>query len=121
MKGTFQVMLWRNHPGGDPDTQYVWWHSGSLVNFGHINDPQIDSLLDEGRSEPDPAKRQAIYENLNRRFASQVYNIWTWATLWDIGSSTKVHGIFGPKLPDGKSPTDGLATGHFLGALWKEK
>ena len=24
--GSFQAAAWRNHPGFDPDTQYVWWH-----------------------------------------------------------------------------------------------
>ena len=23
----FSIMLWRNHPGEDPDTQYQWWNS----------------------------------------------------------------------------------------------
>ena len=62
--GNFQQMGFRNHPGGDPDTQYVWWHSGSPVNFGRINDPVIDKLLDQGRVETDPAKRAAIYKSL---------------------------------------------------------
>ena len=37
--GNFQQLGFRNHPGGDPDTQYVWWHSGRRSNFGRINDP----------------------------------------------------------------------------------
>jgi len=24
--GSFQAAAWRNHPGFDPDTQWVWWH-----------------------------------------------------------------------------------------------
>ncbi len=24
--GNFQATAWRNHPGFDPDTQWVWWH-----------------------------------------------------------------------------------------------
>lgn len=117
----FQALLWRNHPGGDPDGQYVWWHSGMLTNFSGINDPQIDKDLDEGRTTPDPAKREELYQDLNRQFAKKAYNLWTWYTLWAIGFDNKVHGILGPKLPDGKAPSSGLATAHFLGALWKEK
>ena len=30
--------LWRNYPGQDPDTMYVWFYGGSVVNFNHIND-----------------------------------------------------------------------------------
>ncbi len=119
--GKYQAILWRNHPGGDPDTQYVWWHSGSPVNFSKINDPIIDKDLDDGRIQTDPAKRQADYEDLNREFAKQAYNIWTWWALWTIGYSNKIHGILGPNLPDGQKPSPGLATGHFLGGIWKDK
>jgi peptide/nickel transport system substrate-binding protein len=121
LSGNFQAVLWRNHPGGDPDTQYVWWHSGLPTNFSGINDPEIDKDLDQGRIETDPDKRAAYYEDLNRTFAKHAYNIWTWSTIWAIGFDNKVHDVLGPKLPDGKSPSEGLATGHFLGALWKEK
>ncbi|MEZ5239410.1 MAG: ABC transporter substrate-binding protein [Microthrixaceae bacterium] len=27
--GDWQAMLFRNYPGGDPDTQYNWWYTGS--------------------------------------------------------------------------------------------
>jgi peptide/nickel transport system substrate-binding protein len=26
INGSYQAAAWRNHPGFDPDTQYVWWH-----------------------------------------------------------------------------------------------
>jgi len=99
--GRFESMSFRFHPGGDPDTQYVYWHSGSPTNFGRINDPEIDRLLDTGRSEPDPAKRVAIYRDLNRRFGTELYNIWSWYTLWAVGFQTNVKGVAGPPLPDG--------------------
>jgi peptide/nickel transport system substrate-binding protein len=99
--GDFQGAGWRNHPGGDPDTQYVWWHSGSPVNFGRIDDPEIDRFLDEGRSEPDPAKRTAIYKQLNKRFGKELYNLWSWYALWAVGYQNNIKGVAGPPLPDG--------------------
>ena len=45
LAGNFQSAGWLNHPGGDPDTQYAWWHSASPVNFGRLNDPVIDKDL----------------------------------------------------------------------------
>ncbi|MEI8001338.1 MAG: ABC transporter substrate-binding protein, partial [Actinomycetes bacterium] len=101
LAGNFQAMSFRNHPGGDPDTQYVWWKSTSPLNFGRIKDPEIDRLLDAGRVEADPAKRTAIYEDLNRRFADQAWDLWSWFTLWTIGAQTSVKGVAGPPLPDG--------------------
>ena len=99
--GTFQGAGFRNHTGGDPDTQYVWWHSGSPVNFGRIKDPVIDGYLDQGRSEPDPAKRVKIYRDLNRYFGKELYNLWSWYTLWAVGYQNNVQGVAGPPLPDG--------------------
>ena len=30
--GEFQAVTWRNHPGADPDTQYVWWYNSTDVS-----------------------------------------------------------------------------------------
>ena len=119
--GNYDTDLWRNHPGGDPDLQYVWWHSGSPVNFNKFADPEIDRLLDAGRVESDPAKRTKIYSDLNRRFADQVWNVWSQWTLWVIASDPSVHGVMGPDLPDGSKPFPGLADGHQLTGLWVEQ
>ena len=111
--GQFQAVGWRNHPGGDPDTQYVWWHSGSPVNFGRIKDATLDQLLDDGRSNPDAAARKKDYEDLNRLFAQQNYNMWEYWVKWSIATQTNVHGVYGPDLPDGGGkPAPGLAVGH---------
>jgi peptide/nickel transport system substrate-binding protein len=101
LAGNFQSVGWRAYPGGDADTGYVWWHSGSPVNFGRIDDPEIDRLLDTARSEPDPTVRTELYRDLNRRFADQVYDLWSWYSLWAVASQTDVRGIAGPPLPDG--------------------
>ena len=99
--GDFNLATFRNQPQDDPDTQYVWWHSGSPVNFSRIKDPVIDADLEQGRLTPDPAKRIAIYRDMNRRFASQAYELWTWYTRWAVGFQTSVGGISGVPLPDG--------------------
>ena len=101
LAGNFHSAGWLNFPGGDPDTQYAWWHSGSPVNFGRINDPVIDRLLEEGRVETDPATRVAIYQDLNRRFRTQLYNLWAWYSVWAAGYQNDVAGVKGPPLPDG--------------------
>ena len=137
----FQAMTFRNFPGGDADSLYVWFHSGGVgddgnatnpVNFAGIADEEVDKALDEGRSETDPEKRKAIYEGLNERMGSQVHGLWTWFTPWAIVESSNVHGILGPPLPGddpsqpgevstddaARQPSLGLATGHSLIGLW---
>jgi len=116
--GNFQMMDWRNHPGGNPDGQYDWWKGGSVVNFSKINDPEMDRLLDAGRASADLAERQEIYGQVSERFASEVYNLWMQWTLWTVASQGDVHGVFGPPLPDGAKPFEGLATGHSVAGLW---
>ena len=114
----FDALGWRNHPGADPDTQYNWWYKESLVNFGGIDDTEVNRLLDEGRTTPDPAERQAIYEDLNRRFGEEIFNVWGTFTIWAIASEPDVGGILGPPLPDGTEAFPGLATGAPVAGLF---
>ncbi len=120
--GEFQAVTWRNHPGADPDTQYVWWYnsteSPNPVNFGRINDAEMNTLMDEGRTTADPARRTEIYEELNRKFAEGLYNLWASYTIWSIASQPGVNGVMGPPLPDGSGPFPGLATGHPVTGMW---
>lgn len=120
LAGDFQSVGWRNHPGADPDTQYNWWYEGSPVNFGRIADPEINRLLDEGRSETDPEAREQIYIDLNKRFASEAYNIWSSWTTWAIAYAPNIHGIQGPTLSAG-AEFPGLGTGHLVQGIWVDQ
>jgi peptide/nickel transport system substrate-binding protein len=136
ISGDFQAMTFRNYPGGDPDSLYVWFYGGgNPVNFARFDDPEVNRLLDEGRSETDPTKRKAIYTALDKRMGSQVYGLWSWFTPWAVVPDTKVHGILGPPLPGAdpskpgpasttdpsRKPSNGLATGHSLLGMWIDK
>ena len=130
----FDATLWRNHPGADDDTQYVWWHCGNSgavgsdpngapacdnpVNFGGFNDPIISSDFDKARQSNVPADRTKLYEDINREFAKQLWNLWAQYSLWTVAYKTNIHGILGPDLPDGAKPFAGIPTGHPLTGLW---
>ncbi len=120
--GDYQAILWRNFPGGDPDTLYVWWHSTAkdpntgqqtrnLVDFGRINDPTIDKDLEQARSETDQAKRTALYQDIGKQFGKQAYNIWGWLTLWAFAGKSNVNGQVGPDLPGPNAAGDGGSRG----------
>src|SRR4051794_27359989 len=100
VSGNFSILLWRQHPGDDPDAQYYWWNTGSTLNFGKFDDPTLQGLIDQGRTETDPAKRKQIYTDINKRFGSQVYNVWAYYADWVVGANNKVQGLAGPPLPD---------------------
>lgn len=119
ISGDYQAISFRNHGGGDPDQQYIWWYGGSPLNFGRIADERIDSLLDEGRSEPDPQRREEIYQEVNRVFGAEAYSQWVSWVEWTIGSANDVRGLMGPALPDGSEPFGGLAAGHTLAGVWR--
>ncbi|HET7718363.1 MAG TPA: ABC transporter substrate-binding protein, partial [Acidimicrobiales bacterium] len=106
LTGQFQVFGWRNHGGVNPDSQRVWWHSETAtqalaLNFGGIQDPDIDAQLDAVRSTTDPAEQQEAAEEINRIFAEQVYNIWNTWTVWGLPHLPTVHGIEDFEFPDG--------------------
>ena len=78
----FFAFGWRNHAGLWADSQHHWWHGfaadgfgaeakdgGIALNFGRLNDPVINDLLDEARGETDPDARKAIAQDINRQFA----------------------------------------------------
>jgi peptide/nickel transport system substrate-binding protein len=119
--------LWRNYAGGDPDSLYPWFKSGSLVNFNHIDDRQVDAALDAGRSEPSAAKRTTIYEGLNRRLSKQAYTLYNWYVGWYIAEQDDVKGVLGPNLPDEsgktgrKKPVKVLAGWHQLLGIWVDR
>jgi peptide/nickel transport system substrate-binding protein len=125
----FQMYGWRNFPGSDPDSLFVWWNCNNaapaacdnLVNFSGFNDPAINADLQNGRTEPDPAKRQADYEDLNRQFSKQLYDLWTNWVVWAVDTDTHVHGLLGPPNPDGSAPNPGLASGHPMLGLFVTK
>jgi ABC-type transport system substrate-binding protein len=118
--GDFQASVWSHHAGGEPDAQYVWWYSPpNPTNFARIDDPEIDRALDEGRSEPDLAKRRQIYERISRRFAEKVWNIWLVYSEWGIALAPQVHGVQDPELPDDGGPVfTGVAAGHPVHGMW---
>jgi peptide/nickel transport system substrate-binding protein len=135
----YQVQGWRNHPGYDPDDQFVWWHCDNApaaagqpqncdnpVNFSGFNDPAINKALDTGRASTDEATRRTAYEDLNKSFAKNVWEAWGFYALWTIPSQTDVHGLFGPNLPTatstdaaGNAPFPGLTSGIDVSGLWK--
>jgi len=120
----FDLFWWRNHWGTDPDTQWLWWYSGSLPNFNQINDPEIDGYFEQGRVSTDPSEREKIYTDLNKRMGSQAYNLWGWYADWAVISTAQVKGITGPALPDANgAPSDVrpypiFAGWHLLSGTW---
>ncbi|HEX9467193.1 MAG TPA: ABC transporter substrate-binding protein [Acidimicrobiia bacterium] len=119
--GNFSILLWRNHPGDDPDVNYVWWNASSPINFGKFQSPNLQTLLDQGRSEPDPAKRKQIYEQINKIFSQQYFNIWSYYADWTIAAKPNLQGLAGPPLPDGGGQPIFVYGRHPVVGIWLKK
>jgi peptide/nickel transport system substrate-binding protein len=115
LAGNFQVFTWRNHAGVDPDTQFVWWSStttqGIALNFGRIIDDEVDTLLGEIRVSTDEDERRQYAEDLNRRFADQVFNVWTSWGWWAHATQTDVHQAGRLTIPDAPEDVTALIGG----------
>jgi len=135
INGQFQASAWRNHPGFDPDTQWVWWHCKATparatssvskeigtddaghvtgnncdnpVNFSRFNDAIINKAFETARASDDPTVRKTQYETINKEFAKQLWDGWAYWSLWTMPSQTDVKGILGPNLPSATSPDAG--------------
>ncbi len=119
----FDAFGWRNHAGLFVDQQYFWWHSSAAadpgqlaLNFGRLHDPEIDSLLEQSRSESDPEVRKGLAEDINRRFAEQCFTIPTAGTQWGVFAQPAIQNIGRSPLPDGDGfIRDGAG---FPGQVW---
>jgi len=61
----YQFMLCGETPSGDPDdTYYIMHHSTGDWNYCGYANPEIDRLLEEGRTVSEPAQRKEAYRQL---------------------------------------------------------
>ena len=70
-----------NITGGnaDPDSLlYNRIHSGERSQ-NNFSDPEVDALLDQGKTTTDLAKRKEIYANLQRLLVQRVPQIWLYS------------------------------------------
>jgi ABC-type transport system substrate-binding protein len=103
----FDAFGWRNHAGLFVDSQYFWWHGSAAsppgelaLNFGRLNDPEINELLELSRSESDPDVRRGYAEDINRRFASECFIIPISQTQWGVHYQPSVQNIGRSPIPD---------------------
>jgi peptide/nickel transport system substrate-binding protein len=118
---SFFMYGWRNHAGLKVDGQNFWWNSASgtadgglSLNFGRINDPEVDKNLAIARSGTEE-ERKAAAEEINRIFAKNCYQIPTEWTLWGTPHKPSVKGLGTWVFPDGTASRDGAG---FSGQFW---
>lgn len=117
--GDFQVVLWGGIGGGDPDNDYVDFHSNTGQNFSGFNTPEMDAALDAGRALTDPDARKEQYAIVQKILGENVPYIWTGTNQYGVITATDVLGMGDFDLPDGTpgQPISGQV--FFLKDVWR--
>ncbi len=55
---------------------YPFYHSQGGTNYGNVNDPQLDTLLESQRTEPDPDTQKDLWKQVYDRIHDKVYQAW---------------------------------------------
>jgi len=130
VQGEYDANLWRQFGAPDPDSDYVWWHSGgeegNILNFPNMFDDAIDEALERGRQSPDLADRKQAYADFQQRLAEVIPYIWLNHTMWVVAADNNVRDIGNGTLPDGQAayPLGGVGTFagvHRLTQTWIEQ
>jgi len=74
----FDAVVALNGGNPDPDIMFFrYWHStGNLNKVANYSSPEIDKLLEQGRTTADPAKRKAIYDDIQKKLTEAVPWVW---------------------------------------------
>jgi len=71
--GNYEMEIVLISGGSDPDDFfYQWHHTGEVFNLWRYSDPEMDKLLEEGRTAPDQAKRKEIYAKIQQKLIADV-------------------------------------------------
>lgn len=78
----------------DPDIAYQLFHSSQTggINLNQVTDPHIDELILQGRSEMDPAARDAVYSELQKYVSDQGLYIPLWYDSYYVGFDKSLKG-----------------------------
>jgi peptide/nickel transport system substrate-binding protein len=102
--GDFDVVILGWGLGLDPD-QYNIWHSSQQAagqfNFIGYNNPTIDALLEQGRTELNPDKRQEIYHAFAKQLLADSPIVYLSAGYGLNAIHKRIQGIVNPIPPAG--------------------
>jgi peptide/nickel transport system substrate-binding protein len=90
-KRAFQVARLTATQTPDPDSMtYIYFYSTSAGNYYGYKNPQIDTLLDQGRSTVDQAARTKIYSQIQTILLDDAPNVWMYYNKFLFGVGPRV-------------------------------
>ena len=94
--GLFQMALLQFNGVGDPDSFVsLFWHSGQIgaSNLARYASPEVDRLIEQGRSTYEPADRKGIYLKIHRKIFDDTAAIFLFVRRVFGAADSKVEGI----------------------------
>ncbi len=78
LKADFDAVVALNGGNPDPDVMFFrYWHStGNLNKVAAYNNPDIDKLLEQGRTTAEPEKRKPIYDQVQKKLTEAAPWVW---------------------------------------------
>lgn len=80
----------------DPTGLNMMWHSrndGKGFNWAHVSDKRVDTLLERGDATLDPAKRDAVYQDLQKLIMDEAWILPLYVITSYHAASTKVRDV----------------------------
>jgi peptide/nickel transport system substrate-binding protein len=97
LAGDFEMGTFLSGVRPDPDLVLGYrFQSDGSGNYMGWNNPQLDSLLKEGRTIYDVAKRQDIYEKVQNMIAEDAYVIFVWRRQGVVATQKTLQGFVPP-------------------------
>jgi peptide/nickel transport system substrate-binding protein len=95
LKGDFDMAVAENGGRADPYTMYVryWTKTGNLLKVSNYVDDTLDSLMQQGRAETDPAKRKAIFADFEKHIAEVSPWIWLYTANGYTAAQKNIEGF----------------------------
>ena len=87
----YQMALRGSAPQDDPDAMFSSYLSD--WRYSHIQDPEMDVLIQAGSQEMDPEKRAKIYQDLSKLFYDKAYAIFLYQSNDLYGVNARVKGF----------------------------
>ncbi len=93
INGNSEISMWGGEVGADPDQNTRNFGTGAPGNYSAFTDPEVDKLLEQGRSTYDEKERAAVYKKLQTVVAEHASVTGIYYYPWSIIAQSYVKGF----------------------------
>ncbi|MDP2944488.1 MAG: peptide ABC transporter substrate-binding protein [bacterium] len=97
----FEILLYGESVGGDPDV-YAFWHSSQIgakgLNLAAYNNAEVDRLLVEGRTTTDVTERVSKYKKFQEIITNDLPVIWLYSPTYTYVQEHQLKGFSGTTI-----------------------